>query len=549
VVAVKAFRKGGKHVAADVENEVKALEMMNTLEKDHIVRFLTSFQRGTPDDLEYFLLFEWAHGGNLGDFWKQQAELPRTAELMKWLIEQLRGLAKALTAAHGAVCRHGDLKPANILWFRDATCPYGTLKIGDWGEAKIHKDVTSLRHVDTDAGYGTRRYEPPETGPPSPRQGQGLPKRSRLYDIWGFGCIIFECIIWYLYDTERLNKFNNSNWGTYDFFYERNRAGIAKVHGKVELWIEKMSKDALCRSGETALGDLLQIVRTGLLVVELPKDGGPVSQADGGPPQDTKARSTEPVHAQKSLDADISHPTIEVTAPEPSKLDDAVETSNTHGITPTFNITEPLVTEPTGLRTSEPKHNFRLRADQLEEDLSRILQTQGENRYWDRFQGPRPEPVDTDSSSHLLAPSGPHISTATNLRVPSTHKVDYEHPSLDPEDWQFELDNMFAAKLDTITSTPSPQSSPAPNLCTECKDFGERLPETNFSISYTTQVLKHNAKARLCNLCCFLWQTHQRYASPECKEVRFHRVGSTMYMSGANSPVYTLLRSNGKPAL
>ena len=56
MVAVKAFRKGGKHVATDVENEVKALEMMNTLEKDHIVRFLTSFQRGAPDDLEYFLL-------------------------------------------------------------------------------------------------------------------------------------------------------------------------------------------------------------------------------------------------------------------------------------------------------------------------------------------------------------------------------------------------------------------------------------------------------------------------------------------------------------
>ncbi|CAN9195202.1 unnamed protein product [Alternaria alternata] len=551
VVAVKAFRKGGKHVAADVENEVKALQMMNTLEKDHIVRFLTSFQRGAPDDLEYFLLFEWAHGGNLGDFWKQQAELPRTAELMKWLIGQLRGLAKALTAAHGAVCRHGDLKPANILWFRDATCPYGTLKIGDWGEAKIHKDVTSLRHVDTDAGYGTRRYEPPETGPHSPRQGQGLPKRSRLYDLWGFGCIIFECTIWYLYDMERLNKFNNSNLGTYgtsDFFYERERAtGIAKVHGVVEHWMDHMSNDALCRSEKTALGDLLEIVRTGLLVVELPKGGGFVSQADA--PKNIKARSTESADTQTFTDAHDSHPTIQVTAPESVKLDDAAETPNAHGITPTFNITESLFTEPTGLQTPEPKHNVRLRADELEEDLSRILQTQKRNRYWDRFQDPRPEPVGTDSSSRLLAPSAPHISTATNLRVPTTHKVDYDHPSLDPEDWQFELDNAFAAQLlsqlDTITSTSSPQSSPAPNLCRDCKEFGERLPETNSSMSYTIQVLKRNADAKLCDLCCLLWQIHRKCASTERKEVRFYRAGSTLCMSGVKNPVCTLLRSNG----
>ncbi|KAL1798760.1 hypothetical protein ACET3X_002797 [Alternaria dauci] len=366
VVAVKAFRKGGKNVAADVRREVDALEMMNSLEKDHIVRFLTSFQRGTPDDLEYFLLFEWAHGGNLDDFWNQQPGLARTAKLMEWLIEQFYGLAKALTAAHDAVCRHGDLKPANILWFRDVTGSYGTLKIGDWGEAKIHKEVTSLRHVYTTAGYGTRRYEPPETELHRPGLGKVPAKRSRLYDLWGFGCIILECIIWYLYDTEGLKKFNNSNLGTYGtgyFFYERNHVtGIAKVHGVVEHWIEQMSKDALCRSEETALGDLLQIVRTGLLVVDLPEGGGAVFQADGDPPQNIKARSTELADTQVSSDEHGLHPTIEVIAPELPKLDDVDATLNTHGITPSINVIEQSFTERTGMQDREPKSNVRLRA-------------------------------------------------------------------------------------------------------------------------------------------------------------------------------------------
>ncbi|CAN9109473.1 unnamed protein product [Alternaria alternata] len=529
VVAVKAFRKGGENVAADVRKEVDALEMMNALEKDHIVRFLTSFRRGTLDDLEHFVLFEWAHGGNLDDLWKELAELPRTAKLMKWLVEQLCGLAKALTAAHGANCRHGDLKPANILWFRDATRPYGTLKIGDWGEAKIHKEVTSSRYMETTARYGTRRYEPPETGLHSSRQGQGLLKRSRLYDLWGFGCIIFECIIWYLYDMARLNKFNYSNVGTYgtsDFFWEHNHVtGIAKVHGVVEHWMEHMSKDALCRSGETALGDLLQIVRTGLLVVELPKDGGSASQADGAPLQNSKAGSAEFADIRMSSDAHDSHQTIEVTEPESSKLEDADATSNVHGITPSFDIAESSFTEPIGLQDPQTKHNVRLRAHELEKSLSQILQAQRGDRYWEWFQDPKPEPVNTDSFSRLLASSGlPESteSTETNLRAPPNPKIDYEHPSLDPEDWQLELDNIFAAqllsRLATISGTSTLQSLPPASLCAECKEFGERLPETNFSMSYTTQVLKHNADAKLCDLCCLLWQAHHRYTSTEGKE-------------------------------
>ena len=111
--------------------------------------------------------------------------------------------------------------------------------------------------------------------------------------------------------------------------------------------MDHMSNDALCRSEKTALGDLLEIVRTGLLVVELPKGGGFVSQADA--PKNIKARSTESADTQTFTDAHDSHPTIQVTAPESAKLDDAAETPNAHGITPTFNITESLFTEPTGL--------------------------------------------------------------------------------------------------------------------------------------------------------------------------------------------------------
>ncbi|KAI4931356.1 hypothetical protein J4E85_003948 [Alternaria conjuncta] len=368
VVAVKAFRKGGKNVAVDVKREVDALVRMNELGQKHIVRFITSFQRGTLADLEYYVLFEWADGGNLSDFWTQQDSSRRTASLVEWVIRQLCGLAKALAAAHympdKVSYRHGDLKPGNILWFRDND-GYGTLKIGDWGEAKSHEQVTALRHghVDTTARYGTRRYEPPETGL-QPLLPKGTPHvRSRLYDVWGMGCIILEFIIWLLYDHGELSRFNNSNQGYFgpsDMFYEISHERVVRIHRVVEHWMEHMAKDGLCRPDATALGNLLQIVRTKLLVVDLPEVGGP---ADTGMPP-------------------ISH-------------DDS----------PLISVTTPDSTNHKVIHGPESGPQTRIRAYELEAELLLIAQGGGSENYWYQNQEPRPAPAEIIGSILPVFPS------------------------------------------------------------------------------------------------------------------------------------------------
>lgn len=59
----------------------------------------------------------------------------------------------------GASYRHGDLKPANILWFKpkegDMKNVIGTLKICDWGEAKNKAFATVMRHSKTTADKTT----------------------------------------------------------------------------------------------------------------------------------------------------------------------------------------------------------------------------------------------------------------------------------------------------------------------------------------------------------------------------------------------------------
>ncbi|KAI4710301.1 hypothetical protein J4E89_004754 [Alternaria sp. Ai002NY15] len=519
-VAVKAFRKGGKNVAVDVKREVDALVRMNKLGQKHIVRFITSFQRGTPADLEYYVLFEWADGGNLNDFWNQPEKPRRTAALVKWVIDQLCGLAKALSAAHympdNASYRHGDLKPGNILWFRGSG-GYGTLKIGDWGEAKSHKQVTALRHghVDTTAKYGTRRYEPPETGMQSLLP-KGTPHtRSRLYDLWGMGCIIFEFIVWLLYSHEELCRFNNNNQGHYgpsDMFYEisRDHKRAVRIHRVVEHWMDHMAKDGLCLSGTTALGDLLKVVRTGLLVVDLPEDGGRDPQADIGPP--------------------------------------SVE----HDESPLISVTEPDATNSKVIRTSTPRKQARFRATELEMELCRIAEDGAIDGYWHQDLEPGQPPVDIVGSSHLSVPTGDRAHS-TGLRSPTNEMVDYEHPSLDPEEWEFELDNDFAStllsRLRRITGISPHQTAPSARLCTICRDFQGRLLDADFTISYATQRLRTNSNAKSCDLCCLLWSTCREKVKGGCKNVQFERVDSTVSMRGTKQPILTVLRSDGKSPL
>lgn len=199
---------------------------------------------------------------------------------------QLLGLASALNKLHNygqdgpnaESYRHGNLKPEKILRFttEDGT-GVGMLKISDLGLAKHHLKTTQFRNQATDTQYGTALYEPPEAytdqnaKPPRPQ--------SRQYDIWSMGCIILELIIWLLYGNDELEKFNNNmrkalagNSSPYWMVDERRPGARAKVHPHVTGCLDFINKrDPECRGDSTAIRDLLELVQTRLLVVQLPQ--------------------------------------------------------------------------------------------------------------------------------------------------------------------------------------------------------------------------------------------------------------------------------------
>lgn len=274
--------------------EVDMMRKMSLLKEPHIVEFFTAFRRGVAGSYKHYLMLEYATGGNLRQLWEKTDRSRLIPELVKASIAQLQGLANALTRAHdpetGPKFRHGDLKPENILWFKDDLSKggIGTLKIGDWGLAKQHVDVTELRTNSTTTPPGTRLYEPPEeiTGEGVNRNSLKAPgnvtkRRSRLCDVWAMGCISLEFLIWLMYGHSGQTKFrhnlmtklhDNSRFFQIKQVQQDNQTRlVAQVHEVAVQWMDHMARDPACEVGQTALGDLLELIRTRLLVVKLPQ--------------------------------------------------------------------------------------------------------------------------------------------------------------------------------------------------------------------------------------------------------------------------------------
>ncbi|KAF4812429.1 putative serine/threonine-protein kinase tsuA [Colletotrichum siamense] len=394
-VAVKKIHDVGKSrqkIVSSWEKEVAILKQMNNLKQDHIVRFLTAFRFGMPGKEEHHLMLEWAEGGDLRNLWKAQRRPSLTANLVKDTFHQLLGLAEAIKKAHypesGPNFRHGDLKPENILWFGKDSMDL--LKIGDWGLAKKHNLTTELRNKSTTTKDGTRAYQPPEefvtyeTNLLTPNKlGK---KKSRLYDMWAFGCITLEFLIWLVYGFEQLETFNrilqlsnNEAPRFYQIEYTQGRP-TAKVHDIVTRWMDHMAQDPIFAPGQTALGNLLEVVRNRLLVVKLPRRLGTWINL----PQDVPM-SQQPIRLPSLNSEDAITPTDDTDAQKPS----------TSGL-PTFNLEAPKASLPEKKLIEPMPQNQsssgweRASAIQFFEHMLSISGEDEEERYW--FTGlPNPD--------------------------------------------------------------------------------------------------------------------------------------------------------------
>ncbi|KAK1498300.1 Sec34-like family protein [Colletotrichum tamarilloi] len=220
---------------------------------------------------------------DLGAYMKKDgSNAPKTAINRAGFIRSAIGLANGLKFLHEEmqtpgldriVCYHMDLKPSNVLIFResgngDGTGPRYIWKLSDFGMSRVkirhhtsreeEKDIakwfTKRRDMQQRAMSGTQNrrgqgtYLPPE----SFREGKVMNTRS---DVWSLGCILSVLFV-YLeggksaidnYETNRLKNRRGID-ASYDVFFHVKSFGRTSVHSAVKNVHKQLIHKAAARS-------------------------------------------------------------------------------------------------------------------------------------------------------------------------------------------------------------------------------------------------------------------------------------------------------------
>lgn len=251
-VAAKEFKNKPSFL-----REKENLAKIEGIQHQHLIQKYATWERGT----QYYVIFPWADGGNLADYWRKMDSTKRNSDLISWFLKQMLGIASAIQDLHDINCRHGDLKPENILHFIDERNRGGSLVIADVGVSRVHKVSTMLRQDNTTTKATTPAYEAPET------LGEDKGPRARRYDMWSLGCILLELVIWLLEDLEAVERFRKARDGPNNEFYLHKKGKTPELHPTVLGTIDEIRRQPRCRS-ETALGALVDLIANNLLLID-----------------------------------------------------------------------------------------------------------------------------------------------------------------------------------------------------------------------------------------------------------------------------------------
>ncbi|RSL77229.1 hypothetical protein CEP51_009253 [Fusarium floridanum] len=270
--------------------EVDALKRLSG--QKHIVPLLATFEYKNS----YHLLFPWANA-NLRRYWAMFPNPSADKRYGLWVAKQCKGMVEGLSIIHEppadqgddyayesvlqpnhshlqrgskpAYGRHGDIKPENILWFRNGpNTDIGVLEIADFGLTRFHHRQS--RSNISPVGMGNSpTYRAPEFDMPD-----GL--LSRSYDIWALGCLYLEFITWHFLGWNGVTQFSASretkrnDLSADDCYFElsssRDTGNIcSKVKPAVIRWMAFLRQHWAC---SPFFHDFLGLVESSMLVVE-----------------------------------------------------------------------------------------------------------------------------------------------------------------------------------------------------------------------------------------------------------------------------------------
>lgn len=248
LVAVKQLHIPNR---ADYLEEVNVFGKLGIGKRESMASHLIPLQLTFKHGRDYFLIFPWADG-NLKYYWKTNIPDAKSHRVMCWFFDQCWGIARGLRKIHhlGTVPkegmgtnkldvkdisklllnsvpggrewgRHSDIKPENILWFKNYEGRPNHLVISDFGLTRFNSAQSKSRVLQEEIKGFSGTYRPPDL-----HLNEAI---SQRYDVWSLGCVFLEFTSWLLlgyrttiedFATKRVNDpLENSNEGAEDKFF------------------------------------------------------------------------------------------------------------------------------------------------------------------------------------------------------------------------------------------------------------------------------------------------------------------------------------------
>ena len=200
---------------SDEEIYHREVETLQKREHPNIVPLLASYTLDTTESehpvRSLHLIFPYADEGDLAEWmtrpqppvWLQSKSQPeRRAHLYRCIYALVSGLSFLHREKNGEITAHHDLKPKNILVFKQE------LKIADFGRSHL-RPLVQGSETQGQFGLGTYEYHPPEYW-----KDDGIRadiKHGRSFDIWSMGCIIVELatLIVHGWESKKVTDFRN----------------------------------------------------------------------------------------------------------------------------------------------------------------------------------------------------------------------------------------------------------------------------------------------------------------------------------------------------
>jgi len=155
----------------------------------HITPLLAAYIHGNA----YSFVFPWEES-DLLSFWRTHSD-HNSRTSYSGISTQLHSLTSALESLHSQGLVHRDIKPTNILRYKDSkgVNNFGVLRLHDFGLSTCppRRGRYYRPHRAIHEG-GTRQYAAPE---------RELGKQAiSVADVWSMGCVFVETVTWMLYE-------------------------------------------------------------------------------------------------------------------------------------------------------------------------------------------------------------------------------------------------------------------------------------------------------------------------------------------------------------